>query len=163
MWVKLDDDFAEHPKVVALSHRAYRVFVNGLCYANRYLTDGTLSPAAQKHLDCPRLVATELVRAGLWEIGENGAFLIHDYDSYQWTKAEVEEIRRKRAEAGRLGGIKSGEARRQARAEASASSKHEATGVEPPYPSRPVPVGSERTLGRTPEDERFRGVLKAMP
>ena len=147
MWVKLDDGFADHPKVVGLSHQAYRVFVNGLCYANRYQTDGVLSVAAQRHLFCPRTIATELVRAGMWEIHKDGAFLIHDYAVYQPTKAAAQEIRAKRAAAGRLGGLASGEARREANASAGASSKREAKTNPVPGPV-PVPVGFEKTRGR---------------
>ena len=41
-WTKLDDGFADHPKVAPLSDPAFRAFVAGLCFANRYLTDGVL-------------------------------------------------------------------------------------------------------------------------
>jgi hypothetical protein len=39
-WVRLDDSFPEHPKVIALTDAAFRAHVRGLCYAGRFLTDG---------------------------------------------------------------------------------------------------------------------------
>lgn len=145
MWVKLDDNFADHPKVTGLSHPAFRVLVSGLCYANRFLTDGVLNTSAQKHLGCTKKLATELVRSGLWEIGVAGSFLIHDYEKYQPTRLQAIELRKVRAEAGRIGGLRSGMVRREAKDEANASSKREAKSN--PVPD-PVPVGSYRTVGR---------------
>ena len=45
-WVRIEDRFALHPKVVGLSDGAFRLYVSGLCYANLYHTDGRISHAA---------------------------------------------------------------------------------------------------------------------
>ena len=52
-WVKLDDHFAEHPKVVQAGPVAGFLFVAALCYANRHLTNGFI-PAAQVTALLPR-------------------------------------------------------------------------------------------------------------
>lgn len=142
-WVKLDDHFPDHPKVLAAGPLAAWLYVCGLAYASRYLTDGFV-PAAQ----VPRLadlkqasaLAERLVDAGLWE-QTDGGYQIHDYLEYQRSAREVDELSAKRAEAGRRGGARSGEVRREANAkqvagqtgsnvpsknEAIASSKNEA-------------------------------------
>src|SRR5437016_2129606 len=95
-WVKLDDGFAEHPKVSALTDRAFRLYLTGLCYCARNLTDGTLPPrglrtvlagsgATKKHV-------LELVGAGLWEV-DGDEHSVHDYLSYNKTKVDVEHER----------------------------------------------------------------------
>lgn len=112
-WVKLDADFPEHPKVVDLSDDAFRAFIGGLCYCNHYLTDGRITPGAIRRL-ASRRVATELVDAGLWEQNGSGV-IVHDYLEYQFSRSEVEANREARASAGRKGGLRSGEARREAK------------------------------------------------
>ena len=39
-WVRLDDDFPQHPKVVQAGPLGFVMHVSGICYSNRYLTDG---------------------------------------------------------------------------------------------------------------------------
>lgn len=142
MWVRLDDRFSDHPKVVGLSDKAFRVHVSALCYANRHRTNGVLSLGMQRALRATPKVASELVRAGIWELAPQGGVRIHDYLEYQPTPEEIaahdqrrEEIRRARAEAGRMGGIRSGQARRAAK-----QTKQTRTPV-------PVPVASYRSKG----------------
>ena len=112
-WVRIDDGFYDHPKIVALSDAAYRAFVDGLCYAGRHLTDGHIPEAALRRLARGPAVR-ELEACGLWERNGNG-IVIHDYPEYQPSRSEVEANREARASAGRLGGIRSGEARRKQR------------------------------------------------
>ena len=111
-WVRLDDHFADHPKILGLSDAAYRAFVDGLCYSARYLTDGQIPTAAVKVVtrSRPKPVA-ELIDAGLWE--QNGAgVIVHHYLEFQPSRSTVEATREARATAGRKGGLRSGEARR---------------------------------------------------
>jgi general stress protein YciG len=123
-WVKLDESFAKHPKVLAAGPLGMAMQVAALCYCNTYLTDGFVPrSAASGLLDLSglgmnmwsgelvgggedaewELVAADLIEAGLWE-EVKGGFVIHDYHDYQPTKAEVLELREKRSEAGRKGG-----------------------------------------------------------
>jgi hypothetical protein len=86
-WVKLDDHFADHPKILGLSDRAYRAYVDGLCYCARYLTDGKIGGAPLKRLTKP-VVVTELTTAGLWEYNGDGV-VVHDYLEYQPSSAAI--------------------------------------------------------------------------
>ena len=45
-WIKIDDQFADHPKVLQAGPLASWMYVCGLTYAGRYLTDGFI-PAGQ--------------------------------------------------------------------------------------------------------------------
>ena len=41
-WIKIDDSFPDHPKVIGLSDKAFRIHIEGLCYSGRFLTDGLI-------------------------------------------------------------------------------------------------------------------------
>jgi len=90
-WAKLDDQFSDHPKVVAAGPLAGWLAVCGLCYASRYLTDGYI-PLAQVRkladLDNAAELTDRLVAAGLWEAIEGG-YMIHDYLEYNPSRAQV--------------------------------------------------------------------------
>jgi hypothetical protein len=94
-WVKIDDQVTEHPKCVSLSCEAWTLWLHGLTYCSRNLTDGTIPDAILSRLSpCrrPRKAAAELVAAGLWERIEN-AHHVHDYEKHQRTKAEIDDAK----------------------------------------------------------------------
>lgn len=64
-WVKLDDHFADHPKMAAAGPLAMLLHVKALCYCARYLTDGFVPDAIAM-----TLVSWEL--HGVAELGEHG-------------------------------------------------------------------------------------------
>jgi hypothetical protein len=96
-WVRLDDNFADHPKVIGLSDTAFRLFITGLCYSNRQLTDGHIPYQIVNAWvgDNPEKPSDELEDQNLWERTAKG-FQIRSYDEYQPTREKVEG---KRAEA----------------------------------------------------------------
>ena len=93
-WVKLDDGFPRHPKIVGLSDRAFRAHVEALCYAATYTTDGYLTSGVARHLASPA-ARRELAEAGVWDVNGDG-YAIHDYLAYQPSRAEVEAERQRR-------------------------------------------------------------------
>jgi hypothetical protein len=103
-WVKLDDDFYDHPKVVALSDAGFRLWARMLGWTNRYLTGGDIPTARLS--DKERRLAVEIERVGLWDPIESG-WHIHDYEQFQpapeTTKTRRSDLAAKRAEAGRKG------------------------------------------------------------
>jgi len=90
-WVRLDDNFPNHPKVVGLNDQAFRLYISGLCYASHYLTDGLIIEPAMRRLDGADGV-NELVEAGLWLKVAKG-WQIASYGEYQTTKSEVERAK----------------------------------------------------------------------
>ena len=97
-WAKLDDQFAEHPKIVQLGDRAFRLHVAAICLANRKLTDGHISShdgrilmasvkANRRHTD-------ELVERRVWETNGDG-WQIRDYLQWNPDAETVKERRRK--------------------------------------------------------------------
>ena len=70
-WAKLDDQFAEHPRIVPLGDRAFRLHVAAICLSNRKLTDGHISSHDERILMASvktnRRHTDELVDQGVWK------------------------------------------------------------------------------------------------
>lgn len=90
-WVKMDDEYPDHPKVEAAGPLAAWLNVCGWAYASRYLTDGFI-PEGRVHrlADVPDAgaLATKLVEVDLWERVPSG-YRIHDYLKYNPTAEQV--------------------------------------------------------------------------
>jgi hypothetical protein len=143
-WVKLDDNFDTHPKLVEVGPQAAWVFVRSLCYSNRHLTNGVISKAVARDLAGGRAkLVSALVSVGLWQL-DAGGYRIHDYLDYQPSREEILRVRETKAAAGRVGGIRSGEVRRgKAEAEREAVAKHDGSSLlqaDPKQARTPVPV-----------------------
>ena len=112
MWVKLDDGFADHPKVIQLNPLAVTMQVRALCYASRHLTDGFIPAGAVPQLlaGFERVIMRDtpddgrsardvdwaglMVEAGLWDRVEHG-YLVHDFLDYNPSKSDVLKERKK--------------------------------------------------------------------
>lgn len=87
-WVKLDDGFPTHPKVVSLSLEERWAYIESLCYAARYETDGLVPDVVAANGP----VRDALVAAGLWERG-TAAVRVHDFLIYNPSRTEKERKR----------------------------------------------------------------------
>lgn len=99
-WVRIDESFPEHPKVLAAGPPAAWLHVCALAYCNRHLTDGFVSKAVLARLSDGKrttALAGQLVAVGLWETVDGG-WEIHDFLQYQPSKATVESERAKARE-----------------------------------------------------------------
>lgn len=166
-WTKLDDGIFDHPKMVKAGEDAANLYVRALVYCNRYLTDGRIEEEVlgviTRKRDAARL-ADALVRVGAWEPHPDGGWVVHNFHEHNPTAEEVEArraaISRKRSEAGKRGGLRSGEVRsNEAKPKQDASSpskQNEASEDEAtkqngsPVPSRPVPTVEEKTQSLAP-------------
>jgi hypothetical protein len=94
-WVKIDDSFPNHPKIVGLTDKAFRIHISGLCYCGTYLTDGFVPMTiAARFANEDMQYIVELTQAGLWrEAPQDNGFHIHDYLAHQTSKTQVEEKR----------------------------------------------------------------------
>ena len=126
-YVKVHDGLPDHPKIIEAGGEAGWLYICGLAYASRQLTDGVISKRLVRRLtdgSNPEASASALVRVGLWHDGEHDcpkcpeagpdAYVIHDYLDHQRSASEVADLRAKRAAAGQRGGKRSGESRRAA-------------------------------------------------
>lgn len=89
----LDDRIQTHPKIVGLSDRAHRAWINTLCYSSMYGTRGNVDVAISVHR-VPKAIVRELVRAGLWEEHEDGVW-VHDWGAYN--EKRDEQVAKRRA------------------------------------------------------------------
>lgn len=118
-WIRIDDRFDEHPKLARVGPLAWGVWLAGLAYCNRNLTDGFIpyakarllasfeviddqgriwtlsrtSGIAGEDIDAEWVIGL-LVEAGLWEpvSNEQGVltgYQVHDYADYQPSRDEV--------------------------------------------------------------------------
>jgi len=104
-WVRLDEQFAQHPKTLQAGPLGLAMQVAALCYCNLYLTDGYVPAATAATLlrfdnidvldengQATRMswqhVVGALVDAGLW-ITVPGGWEIHDFNQYQPTREQV--------------------------------------------------------------------------
>ena len=130
-WVKLDDHFPDHRKLAELGDYAPLcgwLYVCGLAFCNRQLTDGripkahvhrlasfrhigletgSIGPADRPYATVgddvtPEPLADLLVTVGLWE-DQGDAYYIHDYLDYQPSKTEALALKETRAKAGMAG------------------------------------------------------------
>lgn len=119
-WVRIDDHFDEHPKLAAIGPLGWGVWLAGLAYCNRNLTDGFIPRSKARMMatlddiedDDGRLWALSrssgmtgddvqaqwvidiLVRAGVWD-EVPGGYQVHDYLDYQPSAEKVNAEREK--------------------------------------------------------------------
>lgn len=102
-WVKLSDDFPDTPKLgmiePTLRPFAVELYIAGLCYSARMLTDGFIPGGhlrrlvdVEAHGIEPVRIAAELVAVGLWQETERG-YTVHDFLDYNRSREQVEQER----------------------------------------------------------------------
>ncbi len=104
-WFKVDDSFYDHPKVFELPDAAVALWTRAGCWSARNLTDGFVPAKLPARLcDDPDTAVRALIDHGLWK-RTRGGYQFHDWREYQPTAEAVKDLRSKRAEAGRKGGL----------------------------------------------------------
>lgn len=97
----------EHPKISGLSDKAFRTFVELLCYCGRQRTDGLVDARTWRKHGTPKareeLMSAYLVHPVMGESDANGV-VIHDYTGHNRSRSEIDDLSAKRAKAGRKGG-----------------------------------------------------------
>lgn len=130
-WVRLSDDFYDHPKFDKAGVLGVALFTAGFAWSNRNLTDGFIPrKTALRLLDfedtvkvvrnadrngvtnglhnddltpaITRNAVQTLVDANLWHV-EEGGYRIHDYLDYQASKGQIEAGRNNKPHVRRRG------------------------------------------------------------
>lgn len=101
-WFKVDDGFADHPKVIALQQRrgwkgALALWTLAGSWSARHLTEGHVPAAVLRRLGASKAEANALVAVGLWEIVDGG-YRFHQWMERNPSKASIEADRSKIAE-----------------------------------------------------------------
>jgi hypothetical protein len=92
-WVRIDEKAMEHPKVAGLPDGAFRLWVEGLTFCQKFLTDGFVAENSMRGLRAysPKR-RTELIASGLWEQTETGV-RVHDYLQWNESREHVMRVR----------------------------------------------------------------------
>jgi hypothetical protein len=92
VWIKLDDGFVRHPRMVAAGLHGRALFIAGLCYCGAHLTDGRIPKAALPMLAAEAGVKSTtwrtLVEVGSW-IDHGDEFEVHDFLVYNPSRDKV--------------------------------------------------------------------------
>lgn len=142
LFIKVDQNFPEHPKTVGLSDKAFRYVVTFWCYSHRHNTNGKIPLALFNQV--PPKVRQELL-AHYVEQGD-GDPVMHDYTNHQQTAEEVAELQAKRQKAGSAGG----KARAKALASAKANAKQNDSNAQPDLD---IDIDIEKDIPKPTPDE----------
>jgi hypothetical protein len=99
-WIRLSDDYNDHPKFDNLSDGAFRLWHQAMGYCRKYQTDGLIASATVKKFKAYRVKRmTELTTPppqeanALWVPVEGFGIKVHDY--LQWNPSKDEENERR--------------------------------------------------------------------
>lgn len=163
-WVKVDDGFADHPKVLMLSDSAFRLHSCAMCWAARRGTDGfirtrdlgILISMLDNYQGSPTTLVDELLKAklkpqgaALWELADGG-WQIHDFTDYNPLAAEVAAERQAKAEKMRTARAKAKETSERARNVPGTCESRSAPPSRPDPDPHPIPDLSLAPLGKHP-------------
>lgn len=118
LYMTFPNNFWMHPKVAPLSVEAKWTFVEMNGYSRMQDLDGHIPGVMAERL-WGRDVLGELVSSHPERplvAFVDGVYVIRDYAEHQQTTAEIESVREVRREAGKRGGLRSGESKREAKA-----------------------------------------------
>lgn len=95
-WVKLSDTFAEDPRLEDAGAEAFALYVAGLCYCARQLTDGYIGERPARRLwamDDPDTTIGALLAVGLWAEADGG----YEVVGYLEDQPSAEQVQHQRA------------------------------------------------------------------
>src|SRR5688500_14121612 len=95
-WVRIDENAIDHPKFLALSDGAWRLWCEGQAYCQKHLTNGVINAAALRrfrYYSSARVKnLTSVLVAGrgpCWHQLGNGDISVHDYLDWNDSAEEV--------------------------------------------------------------------------
>lgn len=93
-WVRIDDGFWMHPKIVRVGNDSAGAFVRMLSYCGCYLTDGRVPGDVARTIAGRPATLTKLVNQGLLVLlPASGDYAIQDFADYNPLRDEVEAQR----------------------------------------------------------------------
>ena len=96
-FIRVHENMPEHPKVDPLSDKAFRLLVETWCWTKRTKTNGHVLASVWRKRGTPK-ARQELLDAGLVEDDLTGGVIVHDFDDWQMTTVEIEEVRQAQTE-----------------------------------------------------------------
>lgn len=96
-WVRLDDGFFAHPKVLAAGDAALGFYTRALAYCAHYMTDGFV-PKRWAEKEGGKSKCAVLTSVGLWR-EQDASYYIPDFLEYNFSADELKERRKRDREA----------------------------------------------------------------
>lgn len=126
-FIRLSDDYIDHPKFLALSDGAFRLWHEGMSYTRKHQTDGLIpfatmhgfryfTKSREKQLSTPYIDGA----APLWDLVRGVGYRVHDY--LFWNLSKEEEQTENAAATARMRRLR---AKRKAEKEQERSGEHE--------------------------------------
>lgn len=81
-WLRIDDSFLDHPKIIGLDDHQLRVHLAAMLYAARYRTNGHIPQPALRLINATETDIETLVNLRIWDRAKNGELHVHDFASY---------------------------------------------------------------------------------
>jgi hypothetical protein len=165
-WVRIDENAMDHPKFVAISANAWRLWCEGMTYCQKHLTDGFIPAQGAKGMRYYSTAAVGQLRAvlvpgkgPLWHDADGG-FTVHDY--HDWNESRDRVISKRQEAKDRMDRLRArsvprsvGRSREQTseqRSERTLSTPHHSTSHRRSAPAEPseerAPVTREEQAGK---------------
>lgn len=166
-WVKLEDRYPRHPKMLLAGEAGLALDVCGMCYAREHGTNGFVPSGALTTLGPirnPKKAVQALMRAGRWSWDEDiGGWWIHDFELFNPTdeedRAAANERRERARKAARARWSKDATSNAQASGEQCSDGAASTDASMPPSSSPPSPTSSSSTTSEvaacSEDDEQF--------
>lgn len=96
LFIRLDLDYADHPKIIGLSDAAFRAHVTMMLYSRKYMTDGVLSKPVANRLgsqwdtDVLAELQSNDPHAPSLLCRDDGSYELHGFADMQETRAEID-------------------------------------------------------------------------
>lgn len=106
LFAKFDLDYADHPKIVALSDSAFRAHVEMILYSRKYMTDGHIPNRVANRLgyeSLSELLSNDPEKPSLIKT-DDGGYYLHGYEDMNETKSDIDERKRRNSRNGARGG-----------------------------------------------------------
>jgi hypothetical protein len=82
-WLRLDDGFAGHPKIAALTDGEFRVWLRLLCHCARYKRPTVDALTRREVTGLSAKKVTRFIALGLLDEAGDGSFVVHDWIRFQ--------------------------------------------------------------------------------
>src|SRR5580765_8155562 len=96
-WARFDDGYSDNPKILEAGPWCELLDMRAIIYCARMSTDGLVTRAALKRIGhgIPKLAerVNVLLEVGRWTVNEGGGWFVHDFLTFNPSKAQKEAER----------------------------------------------------------------------
>jgi hypothetical protein len=98
---KIEHGLYENPKIIGLSHHAFRTYIEAILYSGKHLTDGFIDERIARRMgwdECAdELTKNDFVNPSWQRV--DGGWIIYGFSERQTSKSDVDAVRQKKRDA----------------------------------------------------------------